>query len=240
VTKHIVPADYTPALEESRRLTTKSGDLVSAQLVSKLTKLAQDASDLESVLPRVIITAESLERGADFKKAASAAYSSAEEARKSITEPARDFTTLVNTLFKKNVERIGVVVIEVTKRLDAYYADIEAKRVIAETAAAANKPVSAEVTAAVLAPTKVTSNYGTTASSSRKVRGELTNLRAFLSWASESATDEELGAITVGKKLVNTLAIDADAQVVAEELTAIEFEANTGVKIIVEQKANVR
>jgi hypothetical protein len=240
LSKQLALPDYSPALEESRRLTTKSGDLVSAQLVSGLSKLARDAEDLESVLPKVIVTADTLERCADFKKASSAAYTAAEETRKRITEPSRDFTTLVNTLFKKNTERVGAVVIEVTKRLDAYYADVEAKRVIAENAAAADQPVSAVVTAAVLAPTKVTSDYGTTASSSRKVRGELADLRVFLAWAATNATDQELEAISVGKKLINSLAIGGDELVVAKELTATEFLASTGIKFIVEQKANVR
>ena len=240
MSKQLALADHTAKIDEGRQLSTKMGDMVGIQLVSGLNRLAQDVFDLETVLPKVIVTAETLERCADFKKAAGAALIAADDTRKRITEPARDFVSLVNAAFKEGIARLDVVVTETTKRLDAYYADVEAKRVIAENAAAADQPVSAVVTAAVLAPTKVTSDYGTTASSSRKVRGELADLRVFLAWAATNATDQELEAISVGKKLINSLAIGGDELVVAKELTATEFLASTGIKIIVEQKANVR
>lgn len=244
MSKQLALADHTAKIDEGRQLSTKMGDMVGIQLVSGLNKLAQDVFDLETVLPKVIVTAETLERCADFKKAAGAALIAADDTRKRITEPARDFTSLVNGAFKDGIARLDVVVTTVTKRLDAYYADVEAKRVIAEKAAAADQPVSAAVTAAVLAPTKVTSEHGVTATSVRRVSGDLfpgtAAKRVFLRWASENLTDAELDFIAVKKSLLNTLAIQGDAVVAGEGITKEEFGANTGVQIIVETKASVR
>lgn len=246
MSKQLALADHTAKIDEGRQLSTKMGDMVGIQLVSGLNRLAQDVFDLETVLPKVIVTAETLERCADFKKAAGAALIAADDTRKRITEPARDFVSLVNAAFKEGIARLDVVVTETTKRLDAYYADIEAKRLEAEKAAAADQPATAAQTVAILAPTKITSVHGVTATSVRRVSGDLapgnTAKRTFLRWASENLLDEELEAIVVKKSLLNLLAIQGD-HVVSEEtskLSAEEFEANTGIHILVEQKASVR
>jgi hypothetical protein len=246
MSKQLALVDHTPRIDESRRLALKAQDMVGLQLVSGLNRLSQDVADLEEVLPKVIVNEGTLERCADFKKAAGAALIAADDTRKRITEPARDFTSLVNEAFKDGLARLNVVVTTVTQRLDAYYADVEAKRVAAEKAAAADQPVSKEVLAAVLAPTKVTSVHGVTSTSVRRVSGDLapgvTAKRTFLRWASENLLDEELDSIKVAKSLLNTLAIQGD-QVVSNsdsKLTEGEFEANTGVHILVEHKASVR
>lgn len=228
-------------------------------LPGQITRFGVEANRAEETLKRVqIVDGPTLSDAGTLKKALIRVIKDLDTSRKSFTDPLTNLAKMIKSDFDMAGSRLEVVKNALDKKMNAYVA-AEEKRLQDQAEADAQAQASAALALAEQAqkegdlegadqilkqtteistqPVKVradTGVYGTTVVSQKVISGEISDLRAFLSWASSGEGGggldaAELEQISVGKSLLNSLAKEAHGEGPGFIIP--------GLKVVVETKA---
>lgn len=208
-------------------------------LPGQLVRFATEADKVDSVLSRVkIVDGITLSNAGTLKKAITQALKDLDTSRKSFTEPLTNLAKLIKADFDVPSGRLETSKESLQKKMNAYVAAEEARLqaqaeadakaqadaalALAESAQADGDVAGAEAIlqqaeGVIAQPVKVradTGAYGTIVVGQRVISGELPDkpsIRRFLSWAATELDENEILDITIGKRLLNSLAKEVDS-----------------------------